>query len=88
MRRAMHDEPRDGCPGTHPNPEVLIRFGKGNPSSSEAREVVAHLLRQCPYCAEILRYMVGGPLLDPDLYEPVFERAFASGAGLRKRAHA
>jgi hypothetical protein len=70
-------------PRIHPSPEALARFARGIASQEEAAEVVAHLLRRCACCAEIVRCMVGGPLLDPDIYDPVFERATDVLRGLR-----
>jgi len=76
-------------PRIHPSPEALTRFGNGIASQIEAREVVAHLIHRCAYCAQILRCMVGGPILDPDVSSPVFEPAteLAHDSSQRKRAH-
>jgi hypothetical protein len=39
----------------HPAEEMLRRFGKGEGSPAENQEVVAHLLRGCKVCSEIVR---------------------------------
>jgi hypothetical protein len=40
----------------HPvSPSTLKRFSTGAATLDERREVVAHLLRECPICAAILR---------------------------------
>ena len=39
----------------HPAEETLRRFRRGEGSSADNREVVAHLLRGCKICSEIMR---------------------------------
>jgi hypothetical protein len=39
----------------HPAEEMLRRFGRGEGSPAENREVVGHLLRGCEICSEIVR---------------------------------
>lgn len=39
----------------HPAEETLRRFSRGEGSPEENREVVAHLLRGCKICSEIVR---------------------------------
>jgi hypothetical protein len=39
----------------HPAEETLRRFRRGEGSPAENREVVAHLLRGCKICSEIVR---------------------------------
>jgi len=58
----------------HPIPDVLKRFARGTASSDESREVVRHLLRKCLACSAVIACHAGGPMFDPDDYEPVFER--------------
>lgn len=60
--------------GNHPNPEMLSRFARAAASRAERMEVVAHLLSRCPLCAEMLRSLMGGPFLDPDVSAPVLKR--------------
>jgi hypothetical protein len=62
---------------THPSPEALKRFARGTASPDESREVVRHLLRQCLCCSAIVSCAAGGPMFDPDVYEPVFDRVRA-----------
>jgi hypothetical protein len=69
---------------SHPDPGTLERFARGTASRGEAMEVVAHLLRQCPVCAAILSCSIQ-PILDPDVYAPVFDRVIKSRCG-RKEA--
>jgi hypothetical protein len=68
----------------HPSPETLVRFARGIATPGEGREVVIHLLRRCPICSAIISAMVG-PLLDPDIYEPVFEKASARACSAPRR---
>jgi len=70
----------------HPSPEALVGFARGTAPHGEAAEVVLHLLRGCPVCAAIISAMVA-PILDPDIYEPVFEHAPAHvcGGGSKRR---
>ena len=57
----------------HPAEETLRRFGRGEGSLAENREVVAHLLRGCKICAEIVREAIQpetpfsqGRVVEPD----------------------
>lgn len=40
----------------HPAKETLRRFGRGEASPGENREVVTHLLRRCEPCANAVRH--------------------------------
>ena len=68
----------------HPNLGTLERFACGTASREEGAEVVAHLLRRCPVCAAIISRSIQ-PILDPDVYAPVFDRATKRRCG-RKEA--
>lgn len=39
---------------SHPSEELLRRFALGQGGRRESREIVSHLLKGCPRCAEVL----------------------------------
>ena len=63
-------------------PEILERFLRGAASREENREVVTHLLRDCPACAEILAKR---PQAGPGDYDPALDRFFGALASLGAR---
>ena len=71
----------------HPDLGTLERFARGTASRGEAMEVVAHLLRRCPVCAAILSCSIQ-PILDPDVYAPVFDRVTKSQCGRKEAVRA
>jgi len=65
----------------HPGDDVLLRFLLGATSRLENRQVVRHLLTQCPSCAAALRKMRKepplAPPLSPDAYDAALDRVAA-----------
>jgi len=56
--------------GEHPEPDLLLRFLRGETSRSERRAIVRHLLAGCRQCAAVTRpvFQLGDRLrADPPL---------------------
>lgn len=71
---------------THPEPERLWAFLRAELSPREGKPIIAHLLRGCAHCAELLAPMVRSvfhplreqPTFDLSAYDPPIDRAVAA----------
>lgn len=57
----------------HPSNETLVRFGRLQATRAEHCEVVGHLLRGCPGCAERLHAVIW-PKVAPGDYDEIVDR--------------
>ncbi|MES1242627.1 MAG: hypothetical protein ABUT39_13515 [Acidobacteriota bacterium] len=63
----------------HPEAEQIMKFLEGRSEGTQARILIAHLLRGCPVCSAIAEPFLRPKRrkLPPDAYDVAFERVLA-----------